>query len=57
VGDFVLGPWAEVANLTDTDYVGSVTVNAFGGRFYEPAPGRTLNMGLQVGFHPLLRSR
>lgn len=40
-----------VENLLDRDYVSSVVVNAFGGRFYEPGPGRTLRLGLRAGFH------
>lgn len=51
-GGAVIEPWAEIGNLFDTSYVGSVTVNAFGGRYYEPAPGRTLSVGLRVGFRP-----
>ncbi len=57
LGEFVLSPWAEVENLMDTDYAGSVTVNAFGGRYFEPAPGRTFNMGLRVGFDPTRAGR
>jgi iron complex outermembrane receptor protein len=49
VGSATILPWVEIGNVTDTDYVGSVTVNAFGGRFFEPAPGRTFSMGLRVG--------
>ncbi len=49
VGSASILPWVEIGNLTDTDYVGSVAVNAFGGRYFEPAPGRTFSMGLQVG--------
>ena len=28
----------------------SVVVNAFGGRYYEPGPGRTLHVGLTIGW-------
>ena len=41
-------PFIEVSNLLDTRYNGSVIVNAFGGRFFEPAPGRTFRAGLNV---------
>ena len=51
-GRATFAPWVEVGNLTDTDYVGSVTVNAFGGRYFEPAPGRTLSVGLRIGLEP-----
>jgi iron complex outermembrane receptor protein len=49
IGKASILPWLEVGNVTDADYVGSVTVNAFGGRYFEPAPGRTFSMGLRVG--------
>ena len=35
-----------VENLFDTQYNGSVVPNAFGGRFFEPAPGRTWRLGI-----------
>jgi iron complex outermembrane receptor protein len=35
-----------VQNLFDKKYVGSVSVNASGGKFYEPAPGRVVFVGL-----------
>ena len=38
-----------VENLFDARYNGSVVPNAFGGRFFEPAPGRTWHLGLEVG--------
>jgi iron complex outermembrane receptor protein len=37
-----------VQNLLDRRYVGSVVVNAAGGRFYEPAPERTLSVGVSL---------
>ena len=48
IGGARLQPFVEVGNLLDTRYNGSVIVNAFGGRFFEPAPGRTLQAGLNV---------
>ncbi|MEJ2539426.1 MAG: TonB-dependent receptor plug domain-containing protein [Gemmatimonadota bacterium] len=52
---FLLGttritPWAAVQNLLDTEYVSSVAVNAFGSRYFEPGPGRTLQVGVQAVF-------
>lgn len=49
------GPWritptAGITNLLDERYVTSVAVNAFGGRFFEPGPGRSFHLGLTVGF-------
>jgi len=47
-GGLRLAPWAAVRNLLDEDYVASVAVNAFGGRFYEPGPGRTFQLGVRA---------
>ena len=44
-----ISPTVGVHNLLDRRYVGSVSVNASGGRYYEPAPGRTLFAGLTIG--------
>lgn len=41
-------PVVGVQNVFDRRYVGSVVVNAAGGRYYEPAPGRTLHIGLSL---------
>ena len=41
-------PFLKVSNLLDVRYNGSVIVNAFGGRYFEPAPGRTVQAGLNV---------
>ncbi len=43
-------PFFGVSNLFDRDYVPSVVVNARGGRYFEPAPGRTFYAGTGVGF-------
>ena len=37
-----LSPLVAVQNLADVRSVGSVSVNATGGKYFEPAPGRTL---------------
>ena len=37
-----------IDNLFDSDYNGSVVPNAFGSRFFEPAPGRTYLTGLRL---------
>jgi iron complex outermembrane receptor protein len=49
------GPWAvksylRVDNLTDKEYVGSVIANAGASRFYEPAPGRQVGVGLSATY-------
>ena len=42
-------PFAALQNVFNTHYVGSVVINAAGGRYYEPAPGRNLYLGLEIG--------
>ena len=39
-------PFVAVDNLFDARYNGSVVPNAFGGRFFEPAAGRTWRLGI-----------
>lgn len=48
VAGVALAPFVGLTNVFDREYVGSVTVNAFGRRYYEPAPGRTLYVGLEL---------
>jgi iron complex outermembrane recepter protein len=43
-------PTVSVANLFDVEYNASVVVNAARGRYYEPGPGRSLYLGVEVGF-------
>lgn len=50
VGGRVLEPSIGVQNLFDEKYNGSVVVNAFGRRYFEPAPGRTFHVALTVRF-------
>ncbi|HUF76550.1 MAG TPA: hypothetical protein VMM35_09745, partial [Longimicrobiales bacterium] len=45
LGPVEISPFAGIQNLTDETYIASVTVNAFGSRFYEPGPGRTFYVG------------
>jgi iron complex outermembrane receptor protein len=44
-----LRPFVSVRNLFDRSYVGSVVVNAAGGRYYEPAAGRWVVVGVGWG--------
>ena len=44
-----LRPFVEIENVFDAAYNASVVVNAFGGRYYEPAPGRVIRAGLNIG--------
>ena len=41
-------PFVAVRNVLDTAYTGSVVVNAFGGRYAEPAAGRHALIGLSL---------
>ena len=43
-------PFAGMRNALDTRYVGAVTVNGAFGRVLEPAPGRTVYVGAEVGW-------
>lgn len=50
VGGIGLTPFAGVNNVFDRRYVSSVTVNGFGGRVFEPGPGRNAYAGLEVTY-------
>lgn len=43
-------PFINVNNIFDTLYNSSVVVNAFGGRYFEPAPGRNWQAGVSIQF-------
>ena len=45
-----LAPHIGVMNLFDAEYNTSVVVNAFGGRFYEPGPPRSVYGGVVIRF-------
>ncbi len=47
-GGLGLAPFVGVSNLWNRRYVASVTVNGFGGRVYEPAPGRWFYAGMEA---------
>ena len=42
-----LRAWLRIDNLLDRAYVGSVIVNEGSGRYYEPGPGRGVQLGLR----------
>lgn len=50
VNGLSFAPAFALENVFDRRYVGAVSVNAAGGRFYEPAPGRTFVGSLAVHF-------
>ncbi len=54
VGAWRLQPFVSVQNALDTDYVGAVTLNGFGGRVLEPAPLRNWYAGIEMGV-PIIR--
>lgn len=49
-GSMELAPFIGIGNLFNERYSSSVVVNAFGGRYFEPAPGRNLYMGVTVPY-------
>jgi iron complex outermembrane receptor protein len=46
LGKLTLAPFAGVHNVTDEAYTANVRLNAFGGRFFEPGPGRNGYAGI-----------
>ena len=49
-GNWTLRPYLGINNLFGERYNSNIRINAFGGRFYEPAPGRNLYAGIVVRF-------
>ena len=50
-GGWEFSPFVGVKNLFDEEYNGNVRVNAFGGRFFEPAPERNLYGGITARYN------
>jgi iron complex outermembrane receptor protein len=50
LGSIGFAPFAGITNLFDRYHVTSVSVNAFGGRFFDPGPPRALLLGLTATF-------
>jgi iron complex outermembrane receptor protein len=53
--DFGAGKWqfqsfAGINNLLDEDYNNNIRINAFGSRFFEPAPGRHFYVGVTANY-------
>ena len=48
LGDVTFAPAVSIANLFDRTYAGSIVVNAAAGRYFEPAPGRTIYAGVSI---------
>jgi iron complex outermembrane receptor protein len=50
LGDFNLSPFVGINNLFDETYTANVRLNAFGGRFFEPGPGRNGYAGVSLNY-------
>ncbi len=48
VAGWKVAPFAAFRNVFDEQYIGSVSVNAQFGRFFEPAPGRNAYVGVEI---------
>ncbi len=46
--DATISTFLRLNNALDKSYIGSVIVNESNGRYYEPAPGRTIFGGVQI---------
>lgn len=51
-GRFNVRPHIGINNLFDERYNSNIRINAFGARYYEPAPDRNIYAGVVVGFEP-----
>jgi iron complex outermembrane recepter protein len=49
VGSMSLAPFIGINNVFNHHYASSVVINAARGRYYEPAPGRNVYLGMSVG--------
>ena len=49
-GDMEIMPYLGINNLFDEEYVGNVRINAFGRRYYEPAPEFNLYAGINIRY-------
>ncbi len=49
-GDVELMPYLGINNLFDEEYVGNIRINAFGSRYYEPAPEFNFYAGLNLKY-------
>ena len=50
LGHWMLSPFVGVNNLSDQNYAANVRINAFGGRYFEPAPSRHLFGGVAIRY-------
>jgi iron complex outermembrane receptor protein len=48
--DIEFTPYLGINNLFDKEYIGNVRINAFGSRYYEPAPEFNIYAGLNARY-------
>ena len=49
-GQWIVRPYLGVNNFLNERYNSNIRINAFGGRYYEPAPERNFYAGVVVNF-------
>ena len=49
-GDWMVRPYVGINNLFDESYNSNIRINAFGGRYFEPAPEQNFYAGVTVRF-------
>jgi iron complex outermembrane receptor protein len=49
-GNWMIRPYIGINNLFDEAYNSNIRINAFGGRYFEPAPTRNVYAGVVVNF-------
>ena len=50
LGSWLIAPFIGINNLFDESYESNVRINAFGGRYFEPAPKRNAYAGVSVRY-------
>jgi iron complex outermembrane receptor protein len=50
MGPFIASPFVGINNLFDESYNSDIRINAFGGRYFEPAPDRNLYAGIELRY-------
>ncbi|MCU7945353.1 MAG: TonB-dependent receptor [Candidatus Thiodiazotropha sp. (ex Cardiolucina cf. quadrata)] len=50
IGNWELAPFLGVNNIFDEEYNSNIRINAFGSRYYEPAPDRNLYAGIELRY-------
>lgn len=48
IGDWEYAPFLGINNIFDEEYNNNIRINAFGGRYFEPAPERNFYVGITV---------